>query len=294
MDRRENMRLYLRCFYLLLTTTLIIAGCSGKANTEDTAQYELISDQQEDSFSGEASMAETLEARADTDTLNRQIIYHAYLDLEVRDFDSALETIEQISASIDGYIVNRQTNQLDNHEQQGHLTIRIPQQDLDFFLKSLESDNVAISYQQINGDDVTEQYLDLETRLASKQRVEARLLEFIDDAENTEDLLNISRDLADVQLEIEQLKGQLQYYDNRIEYATVELNIEQVNTELVHEQDLQVWQRIKNQLLKSYNLIVIGSTSLIVFLIGNLPILLIVFLLTWGLYRRFYRKRKES
>ncbi|WP_067837689.1 DUF4349 domain-containing protein [Amphibacillus sediminis] len=288
------MRLYLRCFYLLPMTTLIIAGCSGNTNTEDTAQYELISDQQEDSFSGEANMTETLEARAETDTLNRQIIYHAYLDLEVRDFDSALETIEQNSASIDGYIVNRQINQLDNNEQQGHFTIRIPQQDLDFFLKSLESDNVAISHQQINGDDVTEQYLDLETRLASKQRVEARLLEFIDDAENTEDLLNISRDLADVQLEIEQLKGQLQYYDNRIEYATVELNIEQVNTELVHEQDLQVWQRIKNQLLKSYNLIVIGSTSLIVFLIGNLPILLIVSLLTWGLYRRFYRKRKES
>ncbi len=73
----------------------------------------------------------------------------------------------------------------------------------------------------ISGDDVTEEYVDLESRLKSKRVVEERLISFMNNAEKTEDLLKISEDLAEVQEEIETIEGRKKFLENQTSLSTI-------------------------------------------------------------------------
>lgn len=226
------------------------------------------------------------------DEVNRKIIYNAYLDLEVKHYLDVIDTLEQTVSDMNGYIVSNQTSRLDDELHEGHLVLRIPQESLNSFFDFLEaSEQMTIEHRNVIGEDVTEEYIDLETRLDSREQLEARLITFMEEAETTEDLLNISRDLTNVQYEIEQIKGQMDYLDNRSDLATVELSIIEQQTEFAHDQGLNVWDRITEQWLNSYNSLLVGATNLFVIVVGNIPILIVV-LIIGGLIYRGYRKRK--
>ena len=214
------------------------------------------------------------------DEARRRIIYNAYLDLEVRQYLDVTQNIEKTVTDMNGYIVSNQTSRFDNDLHHGNIQLRIPQESLDRFFNYLEDhEQISINQRDLVGEDVTDQYVDLATRLDSREQLEDRLLTFMEEAETTEDLLNISRDLANVQYEIERIKGQMNYIDNRADFATVELSIVERQTEFAHEQGLDVWERTKEQWLNSYNTLLIGATNLFVFVVGNLPIIIVMFVL---------------
>ncbi len=222
---------------------------------------------------------------------NRKIIYNAFLKLEVVQYLDTINSIEDTLSQYDGYIVSNQTSRIDEHLYDGELILRIPAAFLHNFIDTLQTEAITIHHQNISGEDVTEAYVDLETRLTSKEKVEERLISLMEEADSTEDLLNISNELADVQLEIEQLKGQIHYYENRAELATIHLSISEQRTDPVHDQNLNVWDRIKDQWLTSYNILVVGTINFFIFIIGNLPILLILSVLAWFIHK-YYVKNK--
>jgi len=98
----------------------------------------------------------------------------------------------------------------------------------------------------ITGQDVTEEYIDLESRLKSKQAVESRF-SFMEQAEKTEDLLAISKDLAKVQEEIETIKGRMNYLENKADLATVTISIEENKVEVKNlgDSQLKTWEKNK-------------------------------------------------
>ncbi|WP_079707805.1 DUF4349 domain-containing protein [Paraliobacillus ryukyuensis] len=226
----------------------------------------------------------------DTKT-ERKIIYNANLELEVPDFQTAVNQLEQEINGTGGYIVTSNAYQVEEELQEGTITARIPQEKFEGFIRVIETGDMKVVQKSVSGEDVTEQYVDLEARLKSKRVVEKRLLSFMEEAQKTEDLLKISEDLATVQEEIEQITGQMNYLENKSELATVTLHIRENHVDLVQDGDLNTWDKTVEQLKKSVNFLLASGSGLIVFFVGNLPVIILLGLVGIIGYIGWRRKR---
>ena len=79
----------------------------------------------------------------------------------------------------------------------------------------------------ISGQDVTEEFVDIETRLKTKKEVEKRYIEFLSRAKNIEEILKIENELRVIREEIEAKEGRLKFLNDRVAYSTINLNIYQ-------------------------------------------------------------------
>src|SRR5699024_6000993 len=152
-----------------------------------------------------------------------------------------------------------------------------------------------IPSQNISGQDVTEEYVDLESRLKAKKAVEKRLLHLMEEAKSTKDLLQVSERLAQVQEEIEQLKGRMNYLDHRTVYATVTIHATQEAPLGSPEETPDTGERMKSSFIQSIGLLkdlFQGSLVTGAALLPPLLVLALFFLPILWLYRR--RKRPSG
>jgi hypothetical protein len=230
----------------------------------------------------------------------RKIIYNANLYVETPKFDQSISLIEEEAVKVGGYIVSSSSyGNTDKENRSGSLVARIPSDHFQAYLTIFEqSSDMKILERTVSGDDVTEQYVDLNARLKSKQVVEERLLAFMKDADKTEDLLKISSDLAKVQEEIEQLTGKINYLENQSDYATVEFSITERKNEIpsVENESKHTWELAKDQFKESVQAIFAFVSSLFVFIIGKSPILvpfLVIAILIWTVMKK-KKKRNDT
>ena len=213
------------------------------------------------------------------DQLKRKVIYTADLHIEVKSYQQTLQDIQEQVNELEGYIVeSNMYEDEDGTSKQGHVRARIPQEKFEDFIDFVEDGSSKVIESSTSGQDVTEEYVDLDSRLTSKRVVEDRLLSFMEDAEKTEDLLQISSDLANVQEEIEEITGRMKYLDDQSDLATVSIHIQEMNTQLssTGKDDLNTWEQTKEQFMKSINFLISAFSSLFVFFIGNVPVFILI------------------
>ena len=227
---------------------------------------------------------------------NRMIIHKAQLQLNVKSFEKARVSIEKKVSEYGGYIVESNVYRENEKSVNGRMTVRIPEEYFQTFLTDAEGEAADILERIVTGEDITEQYVDLESRMKSKRVVEERLLEFMGNAEKTEDLLKISSDLAGVQEEIEIIVGQMNYLENQTSYSTIEITMyeNQVIVPGVDGKKLDTWAKTKKQLASSTNFLLATGSGLVVFVIGNLPITILLVFVGAGTYFFVKKKRGKS
>lgn len=302
---------------VVLSFILLLAGCSGGMSKEDSkssGDMGAKTESMENNTSDEISFSETEQDSAATDgvsgdqkaktntaelSVERMVIFNAEMNLRVKNFEKARNALEQKAKSYKGYIVQSSSNRYDGEQQSGTMTFRIPQEHFQSFLNDAEGLSVQVYNRQVSGQDVTEEYVDIESRLKSKKAVEARLLDFMKEAKKTEDLLKISTDLARVQEEIEQIAGRKKYLENQSALSTVTITIEEndVPVPKIDNENLNTWQKIKKQFAENINLLLAAGSGVIVFFVGNLPILLIVGIIVTGIIivvRRYTRRSDNN
>ena len=286
--------LKIRLAIFIVTFLIMLAGCSGgdsvkySESSNDTADSKLseMNNPSEESISfsdskGE-SAAEGTEAKQGTTAaeaaVQRMVIFNAELNLRVKNFAKARDSLEKKAKMYNGYIVHSNSNRYDGEQQSGTMTFRIPQEHFHSFLNDAEGLSVQVNSREVSGQDVTEEYVDLGSRLKSKRAVESRLLDFMNKAGKTEDLLKISSDLAEVQEEIEQISGRIKFLENQTALSTVTIMLEEnaVAVPKIENENLNTWQKVKKQFADNINILLSLGSGLIVFLVGNLPILLLV------------------
>ena len=285
------MRKAMRIF-LFSTLFIILAACSSNDESKSVSP-EMASDSKEmsnqvsgdmDSPSEEAeSEAVTVESsesetKAPVVATERMIIHQASLSVNVKELDKAQSNIEQKVEQYGGYIVESNVFQEDDQTSSGKMIVRIPEKNFEKFLLDAEEEAAEILERNVTGQDVTEQYVDLESRVKSKRAVEERLLEFMSKAQKTDDLLKISADLATIQEEIEVMVGKMKYLENQTSFSTIELTMyeNRVVVPEIESKELNTWEKTKKQLATSTNSILSAGSALIVFFIGNLPVLVIL------------------
>jgi hypothetical protein len=123
-----------------------------------------------------------------------------------------------------GFISDSHSYVTDTGRKRGSITIRIP---ADRFIAVI--DEIAcvgdVKSKDTSGEDVTEEYLDLTARLNNSERQEQRLLEILDMANNTKEVLEVEREIWRVRTEIERLTGRIKYLKNRVELATISVSL---------------------------------------------------------------------
>ena len=75
------------------------------------------------------------------------------------------------------------------------------------------------------GQDVSNEYVDLQSKLTNLEATAARIRDFLNDAKTIEETLTVSAQLAELEAQIEQVKGQMRYYQGRSAYSTVTINL---------------------------------------------------------------------
>lgn len=263
---------------LMFSLFLLLAGCSSneKDDSASESEDEKAESKMDASISGNKVQEEAAEKKEMTD--ERKVIHQAQLELKVKNLEKAQMKIENKAAEYGGYVVESNVYREDEELVEGTITVRVPEAHFQDFLTDSEGEASKVVRRNVTGQDVTEQYVDLKARLKSKRAVEERLLAFMKDAEKTEDLLKISSDLAVVQEEIEQLTGQMKYLENQTSYSTVTITLSQDRIVVpgIDNKELNTWERTKKQLATSANLLLKAGSGIIVFIIGNLPILIIL------------------
>jgi hypothetical protein len=154
----------------------------------------------------------------------RLIIKNAELALEVEDTDVAINRSLGIVDEYRGYVISNRT-WFNGEDKYATLAIGVPSDDFEEMLRRLKDLAVKVTNETASGQDVTDEYVDLESRLRSLEATAARIREFLADAKNVEQALQVSNRLSEVELEIEQVKGRMTYLKDRAAYSTITLQL---------------------------------------------------------------------
>lgn len=139
---------------------------------------------------------------AASDTIQKQIIKTASLVYEVKQLQAANGKVDSLVKRMGGYISS--SNQ--NNNQQRHelnLTLRVPSRYFDGLLDALSTLPERVDHKSIEAQDVTEQYVDLRSRLQTKKKVEKRYQELLQKANTVKEILEVEEKLRQLQEEIE-------------------------------------------------------------------------------------------
>jgi hypothetical protein len=150
------------------------------------------------------------------------VVKTASLEVQVPkgDFDQSFQTAMQIAGRYGGYVESSSTSGTRIHS--GSITIRVPSTAFDRAMADLTGLGTVRS-RSVSGQDVTNQYVDLNARLRTWEAQEAVLLRLMKRATSVEATLRVQSNLQDVQFRIEQIKGQLRVLENQTELATIDV-----------------------------------------------------------------------
>lgn len=164
------------------------------------------------------------------DAGTRLVIRNADLAVVVKDPKASMAEITKLAEKMGGFVVVSNLYQSyygpNNTEvPEATITIRVPVEKLDEALNSIKAGVVDINYENVTGQDVTSEYVDLQSRLTAKQAAEKKLLQILDAAEKSEDVLAIYMQIQTVQTEIEILKGQIKYYEESASLSAISVRL---------------------------------------------------------------------
>ena len=286
-------------YFLFLALLGFLVACSADEEKLSVSEMDSASDSVsyvEKEESATAEVEEKSEEEPSKANDRRMIIHNAVIRTNVKELAKAQSNIEQKVKEYGGYIVESNVYEEDDQTSNGHMIVRIPEKHFETFLSDAEGEASKVLERNVTGQDVTEQYVDLTSRLKSKRVVEERLLTFMKGAEKTEDLLKISSDLATVQEEIEVIVGKMKYLENQSSFSTIELMMieNRVIIPGIENNDLNTWEKTKKQLVTSTNALLAGGSAIVVFFIGNLPVFLILGVIAFAVHWIIKRKRLEQ
>lgn len=308
--------------FVVLVLSLLVSGCRSKqsAGLRDSGYYyedgyasygdEMMMDldfeyaaAEESAVSYSKSIPSAANGESST-AQNRMIQKSASINIQVMDpLDAAAKLIE-LTEQMGGFVVSSSSNQEyysnDIYLPKANLTIRVPAEKLTDtleFIENLTSDAAKyVSNKRIYGIDITSEYVDTRSRLASLEKTRDKLYEIMDTAENAEEALEVYSSIADVESDIEVYKGQIKYMEESVALSSIDVVISSIRPAPI--QTVSKWN-VGDVIKDAFETLLDGGKTAIEFIIyfiivvipililAALPIILIVFLV-----RKFIRSRK--
>ena len=235
----------------------------------------------------------------------RKLIQTVGLEVETKEFQQMMSSLETQVEELGGYIENMETYNGSSYSgyvssRYANLTIRVPNGKLDSFLQTV-SDIGNVVRRNDSVEDVTLSYVDMESRRNTLRTEQERLLAFLEKAETIEEIIALEQRLSEVRYELESMESKLRTLDNLIDYSTVELHVSEVRelTE-VRQEEPGPGKRIVEGFLRSLRDIGDGLMEFAIWFLTHLPYLVLwaggigVAVLLWRKARIRQRRQKEN
>lgn len=236
-------------------------------------------------------------------TSERLVIKNADLSLVVNDPADSMDRISRMAEELGGFVVtaNLYHRQLESGLEvpQATITIRVPAERLNEALDRIrqESDQFPLS-ENLNSQDVTREYTDLQSRLRNLEDAEEQLRNIMDSATKTEDVLSVYNELVRVREEIEVIKGQIQYYEQSAALSAISVILNA--DEAVKPLTIGGWQPVGvakqaiQALISAFKFVVNTAIWVILFVLPTLALIALIFVLPIYLLLRGLRRRRKT
>jgi hypothetical protein len=155
----------------------------------------------------------------------RIIVRNGDMSLVVDDVADARDEINELAVRLGGFVVNSNIYG-EGEEMRGWISIRIPSDKFDQALSELRALARRVSSESVSTQDVTEEYVDLNSRLRNAEATESQYLTLLDRAVAVEDILQIYEALTRIRNDIEQIKGRIQYLEQISAMSLISINLE--------------------------------------------------------------------
>lgn len=206
--------------------------------------------------------------------VGRKIIYTAFLNIETKDFDGSQVSMKKLVALNGGYIESSDVHgRADEYYHSGNYVIRIPVAKYNDFIESCGTIGSIYSKSE-DADDVTSEYVDVNARIKSLQTKLARLEELEQKAENLTDLLEIEDRINETQYQLENYQGQLKSLNDKIDYCTVNINLESVE-DYTPVEEASFLSKISDAFIEGIEVFVNAIQEIILIIIFLLPLIVV-------------------
>lgn len=263
-------------------------------------------------YSGEAIFAEapaaepqpfeqdSMAASNSADTEERIVIKDASLEIVVNAPDESMQSISTMAEEMGGFVVSANlyhTRTSDGQEvPRASITIRVPAERLEEALARIEeeSDRLPLN-KNINSQDVTSDYTDLQSRLTNLEAAESQLVEIMESATRTEDVLNVFDQLTRVREQIEVLQGQIQYLENSAKLSAI--SVELIPNEVIQPISIGGWEPVGviKDAIQTLIIALQGLVNIGIWLaLFILPIVLIIALPVYLIIRWIRNRRRRN
>src|SRR5437868_6707307 len=227
----------MRKFALLIAAPLLLAACAQSASAPGSTTAQGRGSQvgmpvpvpapAADAASGYSGIAATAPNK-DLPTVvvsgDRNLILTAKIDMRSKDPWATSDRAQAIASGLGGDVLNL-TQSGSGDTRSASLTIRVPSSRFADALQQLRTLDGEVQTSGVSAQDVTDQFIDLQARLAAKQAEEQRYIAILNRANTIDDILKVDASLSNVRTQIEQLTGQINSIKQRTDYSTISMSI---------------------------------------------------------------------
>lgn len=226
-------------------------------------------------------------APKDKQQIEQKIIKEATLKFETDNLEKAFTQIQKAVANSKARIINDSEGK-DFATLFKNLTIKVPSQNFDRFINDVSKGVSYFEVKNISAQDVTEQYIDLTSRLKTKKKLEERYLEILKKANKVSEILEIEEQISNIREEIEAKEGQLKYLESRVSESTITIEFYKTIAEkegVKISYGSKLWSAIESGF---YSL-----SDLLLSLLSAWPFVILFVVFAYFIRKRLKRRKKE-
>ncbi|MBH1940551.1 DUF4349 domain-containing protein [Mobilitalea sibirica] len=230
-----------------------------------------------------------------------KIIRRVNMDVETQEFDTLVNTIDEEINRLGGYVESSNLSgkryYSRNVSRRGHIVARIPKNRLDEFV-DIVYDNANVVNKAVDTENVTLEYVDAQSRKKALEIEQERLFALLEKTDTLDKIITLESRLSSIRYELQNYETQLRTIDNKVDYSTVTMSIEEVERMTpVEEEKLTVWKRIGTGFRETTYNISEGFQNFFVWFVVNLPYLIIWAIIITVIIligRRIYKKTMKE
>lgn len=292
---------------LALALTLCLAACGasssgGTARSAGTVQQSFSAEEGTDAAAETTDAGDAEEEATDSGSVYQKdgvkLIRRASLSVEATDLDAACASLEALTEQLGGYLEDSSLYQgsYDAEYRSASYTVRVPSEQYSAFLAGVEGDeHCHLVSRDESTEDVGQAYADTETHITALKTKLKRLNELLAQAQDMEDIITIESAITEAEQELASYSSDLNRYDDLIDYATISVDIEQVEA-LTEATPEQFPARLAAAFLEGCGRFWDSAQDFAVWVAGNIWSILLVLLLAVLIVRlrRRWRVRRRS
>src|SRR5438046_2052901 len=164
-------------------------------------------------------------------SVNRKLIRNAQVELEIASFDDAIQKITALATEERGYVATTSSEKQANGKLKGQIVVKVLPENLDRFLQKIRGLG-ELKNQTLGTEDITKAYFDTDARLKNARVMEQRLVDMLKKkSDDINDLLQVEKELGRVREQIEQMQGELKFWDSQVQFVTVTISLAEKDME---------------------------------------------------------------